>query len=383
MTQFVGPLEGLLVIDLTRVLAGPYCTLVLADLGARVIKVERPGSGDDSRSFPPFKEGASAYFRSLNRGKESIALDLKSSEDRIVFEALLAKADVLTENFRAGVLNRLGYDWESLHSRFPRMILAQTSGFGQTGPIASRPAYDMVVQAMGGIMSLTGQPDSPPTRVGSSIGDITAGLFTTIGILSALRHRSETGKGISIDISMLDSQVAILENAIARYVATEEIPKPLGSRHPSIAPFQAFATSTGYLVIAAGNDSLFKGCCEILGCDSLVKDPRFVDNAQRVLNIDELAPIFEEVMKKEPTAIWLERFEAAGVPCGPIQNIAEVLSDSQVLARNMVIKSAGLTMAGNPIKLGGFEDPSDRKPAPELDADRARILSELFEEEST
>ena len=378
----MGPLEGLLIVDLTRVLAGPYCTLILADLGARVVKVEKPVTGDDSRSFPPFKNGTSAYFRSLNRGKESIALDLKSADDRTIFEALLSKADVLIENFRAGVLGRLGYDWETLHSRFPELILAQTSGFGQTGPIASRPAYDVVVQAMGGIMSLTGEPGSPPTRVGSSVGDITAGLFTTIGILSALRHRNETGEGISIDVSMLDSQVAILENAIARYVATEEVPTPLGSRHPSIAPFQAFATSDGYLVIAAGNDSLFKGCCQILGCADLATDPRFVDNMRRVKNVNELESIFEEIMQRESTGTWLERFETAGIPCGPIQNVAEVLSDPQVLARNMVITSSGLTMAGNPIKLGGFEDPSERTAAPDLDADRAKILAELFGDKS-
>ena len=227
-------------------------------------------------------------------------------------------------------------------------------------------------------MSLTGQPGSPPTRVGSSVGDITAGLFTTIGILSALRHRNETGEGISIDVSMLDSQVAILENAIARYVATEEVPTPLGSRHPSIAPFQAFATSDGYLVIAAGNDSLFRGCCQILGCADLATDPRFIDNMRRVKNVNELESIFEEIMQRESTDTWLERFETAGIPCGPIQNVAEVLSDPQVLARNMVITSSGLTMAGNPIKLGGFEDPSERTAAPDLDADRVKILAELF-----
>ena len=211
-----GPLAGLLVVDLTRVLAGPFCTMVLADLGARVIKVEAPG-GDDARRIGPFVDGESAYFTSLNRGKQSIALDLKHAADRTVFEKLLARADVLCENFRPGVMDRLGYGWETLHERHPRIVLASTSGFGQTGPYAGRPAYDIVVQAMGGVMSLTGHPGSPPTRVGSSLGDITAGLFTAVGIQAALLERERSGSGRRVDVSMLDAQVATLENAIGRY----------------------------------------------------------------------------------------------------------------------------------------------------------------------
>ena len=229
-----GPLKGVTVIDLTRVLAGPYCTLVLADLGARVIKVETPGGGDDSRTFGPFIEGKSAYFMSINRGKESISLNLKEDGDRAVFEDLLAGADVVVENFRAGTMERLGYGWEALHARFPRLIYAACSGFGHTGPYAGRPAYDVVVQAMGGIMSLTGQPGGPPARVGSSVGDIVAGLFTAIGINGALYRRTMTGEGMKLDVSMLDCQVAILENALARYFASGEVPGPLGTRHPSI-----------------------------------------------------------------------------------------------------------------------------------------------------
>src|SRR3990172_4313677 len=242
-----GPLTGVTVIDLTRVLAGPYCTMILADLGARVIKVEMPGRGDDARQIGPFVGNRSAYFMSLNRGKESIALDLKRDEDRQLFDGLLARADILIENYRGGTLEKLGYGWERLHERFPRLIYAATSGFGQTGPYASRPAYDMVVQAMGGIMSLTGHPGGPPTRVGTSIGDIAAGLFTAVGINAALYHRAQTGQGLMIDVGMMDCQLAILENAIARYAPTRTVPGPIGSRHPSITPFEAFATVDGHL----------------------------------------------------------------------------------------------------------------------------------------
>jgi CoA:oxalate CoA-transferase len=372
-----GPLADLLIVDLTRVLAGPYCTMVLADLGARVIKVERPEVGDDARAFPPFVDDQSAYFASLNRGKESIALDLKAAPDREIFEALLGRADVLVENYRAGTLDRLGYDWERLHREFPRLILASASGFGQTGPYATRPAYDMVVQAMGGVMSLTGHPGGPPTRVGSSVGDITAGLLTAVGILTALHHRSESGQAQRVDVAMLDGQVAILENAIARYVASGTVPGPLGARHPSIAPFEAYATADGHLVIAAGNDALFAACCEVLGIRELADDPRFADNPSRVAHVEALGAAFESQLAKANTREWLERLEAAGVPCGPIQNVEEVLRDPQVLARNMVIRAGGLKMAGNPVKISGFPDPEEREPAPALDAQRRSILREL------
>ena len=243
-----GPLDGLLVVDLTRVLAGPYCTMVLADLGARVIKVELPHTGDDSRQFGPFVGGKSAYFMSLNRGKESIALDLKAEADRQIFDALLERADVLIENFRPGAMDRLGYGWDHLKDRYPRLVYAAVSGLGRTGPYAHRPAYDMVVQGMSGVMSLTGHEGAPPTRVGTSIGDITAGLFASIGINAALYRRTLSGTGELVDVGMLDGQVAILENAIARYSATGTVPQPLGSRHPSITPFDTFAAADGYVI---------------------------------------------------------------------------------------------------------------------------------------
>jgi len=380
--QAAGPLEGVFVVDLTRVLAGPYCTLVLADLGARVVKVEAPGRGDDARAIGPFVGGASAYFLSLNRGKESIALDLRDAADRALFESLLARADVLVENFRPGVLERLGLGWEALHARFPRLVLARVSGFGQTGPYAARPAYDIVVQGMGGVMSLTGAPGGPPARVGTSTGDITAGLFTAIGVLAALVERAHTGLGREVDVAMLDCQVATLENAIARYQATGEVPGPLGTRHPSIAPFQAFATRDGHVVVAAGNDALFAKLCAAIGRPALAGDARFASNEERTRHVDALAEALGDAFAEATSAEWLARLEAAGVPCGPLNDVAAVLADPQVRARNMVISvedpAAGrVALAGNPVKLGGVADPPTRPPAPRLDEHRAAILREL------
>jgi len=377
-----GPLAGVTVIDLTRVLAGPYCTMVLADLGARVIKVEAPARGDDARHIGPFINGRSAYFMSLNRGKESIALDLKRERDRAIFERLLARADVLAENYRAGTLDRLGYGWPRLHASYPRLIYAATSGFGATGPYRARPAYDMVVQAMGGIMSLTGHPGGPPTRVGTSIGDIAAGLFTAIGVGTALFHRERTGEGMMIDVAMLDCQLAILENAIARYVATGEAPGPIGSRHPSITPFEAYATADGYIVIAAGNDPLFARMCEAIGAPELAGDARFTSNDLRTRNHEPLKREMERALASRGSAAWLALLEDHGIPCGPLQDVAQVMADPQIAARNMVVTAddpdAGrLRMAGNPLKLSGVADPPTRAPAPALDGDRAAILGEL------
>ena len=379
-----GPLSGVTVVDLTRILAGPYCTMVLADLGARVIKIEMPGRGDDARHFGPFVGGRSAYFMSLNRGKESIALDLKEARDRDIFERLLARADVVVENFRAGTMERLGYGWEALHGRFPGLIYAAASGFGHTGPYAGRPAYDMVVQAMGGIMSLTGHPGGPPTRVGTSIGDIAAGLFTALGVNAALVHRARTGAGMKVDVAMLDCQLAILENAIARCVATGESPGPLGARHPSIAPFEAFRCKDGYIIMAAGNDKLFARLARTIGRPGLADDPLFADNELRTRNVAALREQIEAALGERTCARWLALLEAAAIPCGPINDIAAVLADPQVGARNMVIAAAddgagAVRMAGNPIKLSGFDDPPLRAPAPDLDGDRAGIMKELEE----
>ena len=374
-----GPLEHITVLDLTRVLAGPFCTLVLADLGARVIKVEHPERGDDARQIGPFVGDRSAYFSSLNRGKESIGLDLKNAEDRRHFEFLLTQADVLVENFRAGTMDRLGYGWEALHKQFPRLIYAAASGFGHTGPYAPRPAYDMVVQAMGGIMSLTGPEGGPATRVGTSIGDIAAGLFTAVGVNTALYHRERTGEGLKIDVSMLDSQVALLENAIARFGATGEVPGPIGSRHPSITPFGAFATADDPIVIAAGNNELFQRLCSALGDEKIAQTSAYATNAGRTQNQETLKQELEQALTQRSAAAWLEILTEAGIPCGPINDIAAVLADPQVAARNMIIETREadgtvLRMAGNPIKLSGFEDPTERTAAPELDADRSSLL---------
>ena len=377
-----GPLNGVTVVDLTRVLAGPYCTMVMADLGARVIKVEIPETGDLARGIGPFISGESAYFASLNRGKESIALDIKADDDRLIFEALLDHADVLVENFRPGAMKRLGYGWEALQTKYPRLIYAAVSGFGQTGPHSSRPAFDMVVQGMGGLMSLTGQPGGLPTRVGTSIGDITASLFATIGITSALYQRENTGRGMFIDIAMLDCQVAILENAIVRYVATGKVPEPLGSRHPSIAPFAAFATADGHIIIAAGKDEQFHTLSEIIGRSELASDPRYSNPINRVKNVEDLQKDLEHTLKTQTSAHWLKVLEKAGIPCGPIYNVEQVLNDPHVRARNMVVVIDNPTvgrikLAGNPIKMSGFVDPSERGPIPDLDSARERLLAEL------
>ena len=377
-----GPLDDLFIIDLSRVLAGPYATMILSDLGARVIKVERPGTGDDSRQIGPFLGDQSAYFASINRGKQSIALDLKDPGDRAIFEALVARADVLVENYRPGVMARLGLGWDVLHARHPRLIYAAASGFGQTGPDAHKAAYDMVVQAMGGIMSVTGWPGGKPTRVGTSVGDITAGLFTVIGILSALHDRARTGEGQFVDVAMLDGQIAILENAVARYAVSGVAPGPLGARHPSITPFAAYQCQDGHIVIAAGNDALWAALLDALDLGALKANPRFASNALRTEAADAIATILETALMTAPAAHWLPRLEAAGVPSGPLHDVGQALAHPQVRARGMVIETAfpdgtPLLAAGNPVKLSRHADPAVRPAAPGLDADRAAILQEL------
>ena len=377
-----GPLKNLLVVDLTRVLVGPYCTMILSDLGARVIKIEAPEIGDDSRKFGPFVKDYSAYFMSLNRGKESIALNLKNSDDKKIFDKILSKADILVENFKPGTLKKWGYGWEEVNKKFPKLIYASASGFGQTGPLKELPAYDMVVQGMGGLMSVTGQPNSEPTRVGTSIGDITAGLFTTIGINAALYDRQKTGKGMYIDVSMLDCQIAILENAIARYLSKNEIPKPMGSRHPSIAPFEAFKTKDSYIIIAAGNDKLFEKLCNILEVPEIFTDEKFNSNSARAKNMDELKKILENKLLTKSTSEWVSLMEKDKIPCGPIYNIKDAVENPQVEARNMIVKAyhkviGDFKLAGNPIKMSTYEDPDKRGDIPDLDEHREKIIKEF------
>ena len=377
-----GPLKDLLVLDLTRVLVGPYCTMMLSDLGARVIKVEAPEIGDDSRKFGPFVDDYSAYFMSLNRGKESIALNLKNNDDKKIFDMILAKADILVENFKPGTLEKWGYGWKDVCKKYPKLIYASASGFGQTGPLRELPAYDMVVQGMGGLMSVTGHPDSEPTRVGTSIGDITAGLFTTIGINAALYDRQKTGKGMFIDVSMLDCQIAILENAIARYLSKNEIPKPMGSRHPAIAPFEAFKTKDSYIIIAAGNDKLFEKLCKILEISEIFNDERFNTNSLRSKNMEELKIILENKLSSKTTSEWVSQMEKEKIPCGPIYNIKEAVENPQVKSRNMIVKAyhkviGDFKLAGNPIKMSTYKDESTRGDIPDLDEHREKILKEF------
>ncbi len=375
-----GPLEGVTVIDLSRVLAGPYASMVLADLGARVVKIEIPDYGDDARHFGPFINGKSAYFMSLNRGKESIALNLKDESDREIFENMLSKADILVENYRPGTMEKLGYSWDALHKKFPHLIYSAISGFGHSGPYSKRAAYDMVVQGMGGIMSVTGHPGGEPTRVGTSVGDITAGLFGVTGILAALYDRQSTGKGAMVDVGMLDCQVAILENAIARYFAADEIPGPIGARHPSITPFEAYSCADGHIIVAAGNDILFAKLSDALKIPEMKVDPDFASNDLRTQNHEKLKDCIEESLTKHSLDYWLAKLDEAGVPSGPINNVKQVLEDAHVASRNMVISTddpvaGSVNMAGNPIKLSNYPDPSKRVAAPELDGDREAILA--------
>ncbi len=383
MTQNTkGPLSGILVIDLSRILAGPYCTLLMAEMGARVIKVEPPKGGDDARAYGPFVNGKSAYFASVNRGKESIALDLKADGDRKIFEKLLEKADVVVENFRPGTMEKLGYGWETLHAKYPQLIYASASGFGHTGPNSKDPAYDMVMQGQGGIMSITGNEGQPPSRVGMSIGDIGAGLYTAVAVNAAIVHRLKTGESTKVDIAMFDCQLALLENAIMRYTVEKEIPGPLGARHPTITPFEAFATSDGSMIIAAGNDSLFVKMCEALGRSDMATDPAYKSNALRQKSQKKLKDEIESVLRTNTTAHWIAVVSKGGVPCGPINNIAQAIEHPQVAARNMLVDvpdgSGGtLKLAGNPLKMSAFPDPTTRRPAPDLDSDRDTILSYL------
>ena len=377
-----GPLSGITVVDLSPILAGPYCTFLMAELGARVIKVEPPGKGDDAREYGPFRNGVSTYFSSINRGKESIALDLKSASDRRIFEALLGKADVVVENFRPGTMEKLGYGWETLHARYPKLIYASASGFGHTGPNSRDPAYDMVVQGLGGIMSITGEPGRPPVRVGTSIGDLGAGLYTTVAVQSALLHRERTGETTKVDVAMFDCQLALLENAIMRYTVTGQIPGPLGARHPSITPFEAFATADGSMIIAAGNDGLFQKLCGVLQRPDLAENPIYKSNDLRNQNQAALKAEIEKELAQKRTAEWIAIISQAGLPCGPINNVEQALRQPQVAARNMLVtvedpKAGSLKLAGNPLKLSAFADPPTRQPAPTLDQDRARILGEL------
>jgi CoA:oxalate CoA-transferase len=380
-----GPLEGITVLDFSRVLAGPYCTMVLADLGARVIKIERFGNGDDTRAFGPFVDGESAYFMCFNRGKESIALDIKSPRDRELLERLLNRSDVVVENFRPGVMDRLGYGAERLAKTHPHIVYASISGFGHTGPFSDLPGYDMVVQAMGGVMSLTGWPNGPPSRVGTSFGDLGAALFATVGIVSALYKRMHNAQGTRVDIGMLDCQAALMETALARYDVEGKVPGRTGDSHPSLAPFESFAAKDGRVIIAAGNDTLFMLMADALGSQALALDPRFMSNDLRCSNRPALVMAIEAITTREPVSHWIAKLNGAGVPCSPINTIDKLLDHPQLKARNMIVKVRGqgrrhIRTAGNPIRLTGYADNDVDTPAdsPGLDQHREAILNELM-----
>jgi len=376
-----GPLKGLIVLDLTRVLAGPYCSMILSDLGARIIKVEPP-QGDDSREFSPFVKDQSAYFASLNREKESIKINLKNDKDKIIFDALLQKSDILLENYKPGTMKKLGYGYKTLSKKYPNLIYASCSGFGQTGPWASKPAYDMIVQGMGGLMSVTGHEGQEPVRVGTSIGDITAGLFTTIGILAALIDKNNLNKGQSIDVSMLDCQIAILENAIARYFATGKSPTPGGSRHPAIAPFECYRCKNGYIVMACGNNSMFKRLCKAMNYMDLYRDKRFATNPKRVENVIALKQELEKIFSTKSINYWIKTLETENIPIGPLNNIEKAVNSKQIKARNMIVdikddNIKNFYVAGNPIKMSLHSDPKSRQKVPLLDENREDLLKEL------
>lgn len=334
----MGPLEGIRVLDFTWFLAGPYATMILADLGADVVKVEAPGRGDPSRAAGPFIGEVSAYFLSINRNKRSLALDLKTEEGRDTATKLAERADVVVENFVPGTMARWGLDYASLSERNPRLIYASCTGFGQTGPRAQQSAFDLVIQALAGTLSITGEEGGAPVRVGFSIGDMGGALFLTIGILAALEARHHNGRGQYIDLSLLDSQVALLENAYARYFATRETPQRLGSRHPLIVPFQAFPTRDGNVIVTAGTEEQWARLCAAVEHAELAQDERFSNNTARRENVAALEGELSEIFRQRKTGAWLAVLAQNEIPCAPIQTVAEAARDPQVLARDMIVK---------------------------------------------
>ncbi len=371
-------LDGILVVDLTHVLAGPFATMHLAQMGARVIKVEQPGRGDEARGFAPFRDGESLYFASVNAGKESIALDLRVAADRLVFEGLLARADVLAENFRPGTLAGLGYQWPELHHRYPRLIYGSITGFGSEGPDADRAAYDIVLQAMGGLMSMLGPAGSAPIRSPMQIADLTAGLYLAHGIVAALYQRERTKQGSRVDISMLDCQAAFMCTHLTTALATGALPERTATRHPWIAPYEAFAASDGWLIVGAPNDQLFARLCEVIEQSQLADAPLFRTNELRVKHRDELAALIGVVLRGRPLGEWILRLDAHGVPCAPVQSVMELARNNSIVHRAMLRKlptpAGPLHVVGSPLGAGaGFCGESAAPPG--LDRDRAAILA--------
>jgi crotonobetainyl-CoA:carnitine CoA-transferase CaiB-like acyl-CoA transferase len=370
------PLQDITILDLTRVLSGPYCTMLLADLGARVIKIEQPGKGDDTRAWgPPFLEGESAYFLSVNRNKESVTLNFKHADGLAVLHQLIAKADVLVENFRPGTLTKLGLDYDALAARYPRLVYCSISGFGHTGPRAPEAGYDAVMQAEGGLMSITGSADGPPFRLGVAIADIVTGMFAAQGVTAALFARERTGRGQKVDLAMLDSVAALLTYQAGIYFATDAAPRRMGNRHPTIVPYETFAASDGDFVIAVGNDDQWLRFCRATGIDA---GERFATNRQRVTGYDELRPMLAARLSTGTRADWIERLKAAGVPCGSVRDLQELFADPQMAARAMIAEVdhstvGALRVLGTPFKLSDTPA-SIRRPPPTLGQHTQSIL---------
>ena len=371
------PLHGIAVLDLTRVLSGPYCTMLLADMGARVIKVEQPGKGDDTRAWgPPFLQGESAYFLSINRNKESVTIDFKHPEGRAVLERLIARSDVIVENFRPGTLKKLGLDYASLAPEYPRLVYCSISGFGHNGPRAKEPGYDAVMQAEGGLMSITGAADGPPFRLGVAIADIVSGMFAAQGVTAALLARERTGAGQAVDIAMLDSVTALLTYQAGIYFATGAAPARMGNRHPTIVPYETFCAADGDFVIAVGNDDQWRRFCEAAGFEP---EARFATNPQRVTAYADLKPLLDRRLASATRAHWIQALGSAGVPCGSVRDLGEVFADPQVEARSMTASVehptiGALRVLGTPLKLSETP-PSVRTPPPTLGQHTEAVLT--------
>jgi formyl-CoA transferase len=377
------PLHGIRVLDLSRVLAGPYCTMVLGDLGADVIKVESP-DGDETRGWgPPFVEGESAYYLCVNRNKRSVVVDFKTADGLKILHELIKRSDVLVENFRPDTLARFSLDFESASAINPNLIYCSISGFGQTGPLRDKPGYDFMIQAMGGLMSITGEPDGEPMKVGVAVADLFAGQNAVIGILAALQARTCTGKGQHLDIALFDSQIAMLANVASNYLISGNLPQRYGNAHANIVPYQSFQASDVWFVIAVGNDKQFEKLCSVIGDQELVNDSRFKLNSERVKNRDELIEILKPIFMTRTVAEWSAVLEAVGIPCGPINTLDKVFSMSQVEAREMLIhiqhsEIGDLKLVSSPLKFS--DTPVEYKlPPPRLGEHTEKILSELFE----
>ncbi|SHF83874.1 CaiB/BaiF CoA transferase family protein [Ornithinibacillus halophilus] len=351
-----GALENIRVLDLSRVLAGPYCTMIMGDLGAEVIKVEAPGGSDDTRKWgPPFQNGVSAYYLCANRNKKSITVNLKTDEGIETIKDLVKESDVIVHNFKTGSMEKFGLDYETLSKINPELVYCSITGFGETGPYKDYPGYDFIIQAMSGLMSITGTEESGPQKLGVAITDILTGLYACIGIQGALLERTQSGKGQKLDISLYDSAVSALINIGSNYLMSEKIPVRLGNHHANIVPYQTFQTMDGEMVIAVGNDNQFKALCTILGKSQYSEDDRFKTNPDRVTNRDILVPLLQEVFTTKTTQYWQEKCQENNIPCGPIQNLEEVTQDPQLIARNMFLETehptAGLIkMIGSPLK---------------------------------